>query len=599
MVAASSKVVRIGGASGFWGDSALGPIQLVERATLDYLVFDYLAETTMAVMAAARLKDPEAGYATDFVEVAMRSVLKDVVAKRIRVVANAGGINPQACGRALLKLAAELGVSVRVAVVEGDDVLERIGGLGATRLDGAGAAALPSRMLSANAYLGALPIVRALEEGVDIVITGRCVDSAVTLAPLMHEFGWSPDDYDRLAGGSLAGHIVECGCQGAGGLFTDWERVENWADSGYPVIECQSDGSFVVTKPPGTGGLVVPHAVAEQLVYEIGDPASYVLPDVICDFTGVEITEEGPGRVLVRGARGRAPSDRYKVSVTFRDGFRCSGLMIIIGIDAAAKAQRTGEAILERMRFLLSRAGLPYFRESLVEVIGAETQYGPHARRPASREVMMRVTVTHDDRRALDLFAREITPSGTSWSPGTTLPAGGRPASSPMIKQVGCLVPKSAVTARVCLEDQVFEVVVPPGAPVANLEGPSDDAVVSGPPGDVEVPLVAIACARSGDKGDRSNIGLIARRSEYLDVILAQVTPEVVGAYFAHLVTGPVRRYRIPGIHGCNFTLDGALGGGGTTSLRLDPLGKGMAQMLLDLVVRVPASWNLAASPPR
>ena len=595
---AGSGIVRLGGASAFWGDSVCGPIQLVERGEVDYLVFDYLAETTMAVLAAARLKKPDAGYATDFVDIAMRSVLREAVSKRITMVTNAGGINPSACGRALAALAAELGVTLKVAVVEGDDVNAALPTLGATLADGVTPAAVPASTLSANAYLGALPIARALAGGADVVITGRCVDSALTLGPLMHEFGWRSDDYDRLAAGSLAGHIIECGCQATGGLFTDWHEVPDWADAGYPIIECSADGSFIVTKAPKTGGLVHPLAVAEQLVYEIGDPSAYVLPDVVCDFSGVEISAAGPERVRVSGARGRAPTDKYKVSVTYRDGFRCSGTMILIGRDAAAKARRTAGAILDRMRGLLARAGLAYFTQELVEVIGAETLYGPHARPPAPREVMMRVTVTHPDRRALEMFSREIAPSGTSWSPGTTMPAGGRPAPSPLVKQVSCLIPKTAVQAVVRLDAEIIPVAVPPGSPQADGgEGPGDRESPMAPPGEVAVPLVAIACARSGDKGDRSNIGVIARRPEYLPLILAQVTPAVVADYFKHLVQGPVRRYPLPGIHGCNFVLDGALAGGGTTSLRLDPLGKGMAQMLLDLEVRVPAAWAGAAPP--
>jgi hypothetical protein len=587
----SPKTVRIGGASGFWGDSVLGPIQLVEKGEVDYLVFDYLAETTMAILAAARLKNPDAGYATDFVDTAMRSVLAQVVTKRIRVLANAGGINPEACCAALLRLAAEIGVEIRVAVVVGDDVHDRLESLGATLADGRTPATWPRQILSANAYLGALPVVRALSEGADVVITGRCVDSALTLAPLIREFGWRIDDYDRLAAGSLAGHIIECGCQATGGLHTDWERVPDWADSGYPIVECVADGTFVVTKPPGTGGLVDPLAVAEQMLYEIGDPAAYVLPDVVCDFTQVEITAAGSGRVRVAGARGRPPTDRYKVSVTYRDGYRCSGTMIIIGIDAAAKARRTGQAILDRMRGLLSRAGLDFFRDALVEVIGAETMYGPHARLPGPREVMMRVTVAHADRRALELFAREIAPSGTSWAPGTTAPAGGRPVPAPFIKQVGGLIPKIAVAARVRMGDRTIPVDVPVAGTAAEPERDGDPSSPGRSAVGVPVPLVALACARSGDKGDRSNIGLVARRPEYLPLILEQVTPEVVADYFAHLVSGPVKRYLVPGINGCNFVLDGALGGGGTASLRMDPLGKGMAQMLLDLDVRVPADW--------
>ncbi|MBS0613978.1 MAG: DUF1446 domain-containing protein [Proteobacteria bacterium] len=580
--------VRIGGASAFWGDSVVGPLQLAERGQVDYLIFDYLAETTMAILAAARLKDPNAGYATDFVDVAMRGILREVSTRGIRVLANAGGINPAACRIALLRLATELGVELRVAVVEGDDVTDRLQQLGATESDGVTPTKLPERLLSANAYLGAFPVARALAEGADVVITGRCVDSALTLGPLIHEFDWQPRDFDLLAAGSLAGHILECGCQATGGLFTDWEAVPNWANSGYPILECSADGSFVVGKPAGTGGLVVPLAVTEQLVYEIGDPAAYLLPDVICDFTGVTIDSAGPDRVRVAGARGRAPTDRYKVSATYRDGYRTAGTMIIIGIDAAAKARRTGEAILARVRELLRRTGLADFRETLIEVIGAETMYPPHVRRSTSREVMMRVAVVHDRPQALEIFGREIAASGTSWSPGTTMPAGPRPRPSPYIRQFNCLIPKSSVEPVVRMGGQEYRVATAECGSSVVPERGSDPVSTEQIPAGQLVPLVKIACARSGDKGDRSNIGIIARRPEYLPLILAQVTPAVVAEYFSHLATGPVRRYLLPGVYACNFTIDGALAGGGTTSLRMDPLGKGMAQMLLDLEVSVP-----------
>ena len=586
------KVVRIGGASAFWGDSLAGPVQLAERGIVDYLVFDYLAETTMAILAGARAKNPQLGFATDFVDVAMRNILTTVARKRIRVLANAGGINPHACAAALNTLASEMGVTLVVAVVDGDDLSDRLSGLDPMDLGGTSRARIPAKMLSANAYLGAMPIVRALQQGADIVITGRCVDSALTLAPLVAEFDWPVDDYDRLAAGSLAGHIIECGCQATGGLYTDWQRVPHWADMGYPIVECYEDGTFAVTKPPGTGGLIERLAVAEQLLYEIGDPAAYLLPDVTCDFRAVRIEQEGPDRVRIAGARGRPPTGTYKFSGTYQDGFRSSGTMIVIGIDAVAKAKRTAEAILERTRAMLHRAGLPDYSDSLIEVVGAETMYGPHARAQGAREVMMRVTVTHSSKQALEIFGREIAPSGTSWSPGTTAPPGGRPKPAPLIKQFNGLVPKASVVARVEIRGTTTQIAGP--VPTTSIhEAPAAAAVEIVPGGavvgDLTVPLIALACARSGDKGDCSNIGVIARRPEFLPVILAQLTAEVVKNYFAHLVKGPVRRYLLPGISACNFVMEEALSGGGPASLRMDPLGKGMAQMLLDIRLSLPA----------
>lgn len=584
------KIVRIGGASGFWGDSAVGAPQLVYGAKIDYLVFDYLAETTMAILAAARNKKPELGYATDFVDVAMRSVLAEVAKRGIKVIANAGGINPRGCAAALSRLSDELGVSVKIAVVEGDDISEQIPALrDASQKDMFSGAFLPERVQSANAYLGALPVAKALAAGADIVITGRCVDSATTLGPLIHEFGWAADDYDRLAAGSLAGHIIECGCQATGGLHTDWERVERWAEIGYPVVECHADGSFAVTKPDGTGGLVCAAGVAEQLLYEIGDPAAYLLPDVVCDFRNVRIEQEGKDRVVVSGARGLPPTDSYKVSATYMDGYRCAGTMVIVGIDAVAKARRTGEAIIERTRTMFRQRGLKDYTATHVEVIGGETLYGPHSCATHAREVMMRVAVNHPEKEALAIFAREIAPAGTSWAAGTTGPAAARPSASPLIKQFSFTLSKRAVAVQVVVDGELLPVDIPidggyrpEGEPEAAVPG------VAWKGKTVDVPLIKLAYARSGDKGNISNIGIIARRPEYLPVILERLTPEVVKNYFAHLVRGDVRRYLLPGIHACNYLLFDALDGGGPASMRMDPLGKGMGQMLLDIRVAVP-----------
>ncbi len=590
-----ASTLRIGGASGFWGDSSVGAPQLVEHGDIDVLVFDYLAELTMSLLAGARLKDPEAGYATDFVTTAMAAVLPQVVQRGIRVISNAGGVNPQACARALQALAASQGLTLKVAVVLGDDVLPRVDQLReeGTRHMSTGDP-LPARLLSANAYLGAVPIARALDAGAQVVITGRCVDSAVTLGALMHHFGWAEHELDRLAMGSLAGHIIECGCQATGGLHTDWDQVPDWAHIGYPVVECSADGSFVVTKPPGTGGLVSPATVGEQLLYEIGDPADYRLPDVVCDFTQVTMVADGPDRVRVAGARGRpAPAD-YKVSATYAAGFRCNAELLITGFDAAAKAQRSGEALLARARSLFAAQGFGDFSDTLIDVIGAERVYGPHATAQPPRQAVMRVAVTHEKKAALALFAREISAAGTSWSPGTTGLGGGRPSVSMSIRQFPFLIDKTRVTARVEMDGQVFDV---PAAARAHDLQPLTPRVVDGDPPpnvgpeQIEVPLIRLAWGRSGDKGDISNIGILARRPEYLPLLRAQLTEAAVARYLAHLVHGTVTRYELPGIGALNFVCTQALGGGGMSSLRTDPLGKGMAQVLLSLPVKVNASW--------
>jgi Acyclic terpene utilisation family protein AtuA len=588
------RCLRIGGASGFWGDSMVGAPQLVASGAIDVLVFDYLAETTMSVLAAARAKKPELGYATDFVEIAMKSVLPEVMRRGIKVIANAGGIHPEGCAQALRALAASMGLAPRIAVVLGDDISAQMPALREAGVrDMFSGDALPAKVLSANAYLGALPVARALAEGAHIVITGRCVDSAVTLGALIHAFGWAPGDHDRLAGGSLAGHIIECGCQATGGLFTDWDTVVDWANIGYPIVDCFDDGSFEVSKPAGTGGLIHRAAVAEQLLYEIGDPGAYVLPDVVCDFRHVHIEQVTADRVRVSGATGRAPTATYKVSATQLDGYRCAGSVVIVGIDAPAKARRTGEAIIQRTSALLAQQGLAPYTSARVELLGCEGLYGPHSRAAAAREVMVRVVVDHPSKAALEIFAREIAPAGTSWSPGTTMPSGGRPSPSPLIKPFAFLLDKSKVSPCVRIDDRSIDITVPPGLGTWQVPAPLVEPVAwTDHAGErlVEVPLVKLAWGRSGDKGNLSNIGLIARRPEWLPLLWARVTPEVVARYFAHLAGGPVDRYLLPGLAAMNLVVYDALAGGGPASPRFDPLGKGMAQMLLDLPVAVPAS---------
>lgn len=602
----AKEVVAIGGASGFWGDSVAGPVQLVASGRIDYLVFDYLAELTMSLLAAARMKSPEAGYATDFVTVAMRSVLKEAMAKGIRIIANAGGVNPRACAQALAALAAEQGVSVNIAVVEGDDVMALLPLL----------PSLPARVASANAYLGALPIKAALDGGAQVVITGRCVDSAVTLGALLHEFNWSMDDYDRLAAGSLAGHIIECGCQGVGGLHTDWEAVPDWANAGYPIVECRRDGGFTVTKPEGTGGLVTPATVAEQLLYEIGDPARYLLPDVVCDFTQVTLAQAGEHRVDVQGVRGMPPPPTYKVSATYVDGYRCAGQLTIVGFDAARKAHRTAEAILQRTRTMFARMGMADYSATHVEVLGGGKGYGPFAEAGAGFEVVLWIAVAHADKRALELFAREIAPAATSWAPGTT-GAAGRPSVAPCIKQFALAIDKARINASVAwVADGVVgaaEMLALPAALQSQISSSDSSAAAATAPAPEpvaaatiaqadlshharhasDVPLITLAYARSGDKGDTSNIGVIARRPQDLPLLRAWLTEERVAAYLAPLVRGKVTRYELPGIHAFNFVCEQALDGGGMASLRNDPLGKGMAQILL--TIPVPTSAHIPA----
>lgn len=599
-----SRTIRIGGASGFWGDSAIATPQLLGVPGLQYLVYDYLAETTMSILARARDKDPAMGYATDFVQAAMAPNLAAICAKGVRVVANAGGLNPQACRDAVAAAARAQGLAPRIAIVEGDDVLpqfERLRTLGLRDLNTNEAP--PARLYSANAYVGARGITQALAHGADIVITGRCVDSAVVVGVLAHEFGWRWDDWDRLAAGTLAGHVIECGAQATGGLFTDWAQVPGWADMGYPVIDCAADGSFELSKPEGTGGLIHPGAVAEQILYEVGDPANYLMPDVTCDFREVTVEAQVPGRVRVRGARGRAPTATYKANGTWRDGYQLQLLMAIRGIDAPAKARKTAEALLQRTRAQLQQRGLGDYTETCVELLGGEALYGPHARALATREVVLRIAARHPDPKGLGFLQRECASAGTSMGPGTRSSFSGRADVQPVVKVFSFLVPKADVALKVSLGEWVERVPLLPREMADTPAAPFTVAPLADelPAGEtVAVPLVALAWARSGDKGDDENIGVIARRPEFLATLRGQLTAEAVRRYFAHLVDGEVHRYDVPGLRALNYVLHQALGGGGVASLRSDPLGKSFAQMLLDHLIEVPRRWideGLLASP--
>lgn len=592
----SKDFLRIGCASGFWGDTEFAAAQLVERGDIDVLVFDYLAEITMSLLIRAKAKDPTQGYAPDFVAT-MKPLMKQIKSRGIQVIANAGGVNPSACRDALVAAAQAEGVELKIAAVLGDDLMPQVE---AMRVVGVkemfSGAAFPAKVLSANAYLGAFPIAAALTAGADIVVTGRCVDSAVTLAPLIARFGWKADDLDQLAQGSLAGHLIECGAQVTGGNYTDWASVPGWDDMGFPIAECRADGSFVITKPAGTGGLVCPSTVGEQMLYEIGDPRAYILPDVVCDFTAVTLTQAVPDRVEVKGARGRPPTDQAKASLTYADGFRAMSLFMIGGIDASAKARRTGAAMLSRIRRHYRDRGWPDFTEVSVEAIGAEDSYGAQAR-SASREVMLKVGVRHPLKDALELFSREVAPMALMSSPAITGFTGGRPKVQPVVRLFSCLVPKSQLGVGIDMGAQKVTAPQMAGTPfdVEALPAvggplPPPDAFARGMR---SVPLVQLAWGRSGDKGDSANIGIIARQPEFLPYIRAAITDEAVARWFAHLVHGTVRRYDLPGAHALNFMLHEALGGGGIASVRMDSQGKAYAQMLLDHPVPVPADLAL------
>jgi hypothetical protein len=446
------RMVRVANGQGFWGDNVDAPLELVRGGPIDYLGMDYLAEVTLSIMMRQKLRDPEAGYATDFLDF-VRRALPELVAKNVRVITNAGGLNPAACRRQIFEIARQLGVrGLRVGVVEGDDLLARLPELVASghpllNLEtGAPIASVLPRVSSANAYIGARPVAEALGGGALIVLCGRVTDTALALGPLVHEFGWGERDWDRLAAGTIAGHILECGAQATGGNFTRfWEVPDLW-NAGYPIAEVEEDGSFVVTKHPGTGGMVTVDTVAEQLVYEMGDPNAYITPDVIADFTSIQLAPDGPDRVAVRGIRGRPRTEFLKISASYLDGFKASAQVTIAGPRAVEKARLAADVVWKR----LERAGVSFPPEDReTELLGAGACLpGIGADVADPREVVLRLAVRAGDRSKVERFGKEIAPLVTAGPPGVTGFAGGRPRPQEIVAYWPALLRRDEVEPR-------------------------------------------------------------------------------------------------------------------------------------------------------
>lgn len=606
-----NKVVTIGGACAFWGDTLTSTQQLLCHPELNYLVYDYLAEVTLSIMAGQKMVDPSKGYALDFVRDTIAPHREAIEKNGVKIIANAGGVNPKACGEHLQQILASQNSQLTVAVVLGDDVMPLFSQLKSGDIEiKEPNQNIPNMCLTLNAYTGYRGIKKALELGADIIVTGRTADSALTLGILMYEFGWNPQDFTKMSYGSLAGHIIECGAQATGGNFTDWDTVNNPDQIGFPIVECYPSGDFYLTKPHNTGGIISNKAVAEQLIYEIADPKNYFLPDVICDWSHVTLTEKEQ-KIHVQHAFGKPPTGLYKFAGTFVDGFKTSTAFLVYGIDSALKAQQVAVQIQRKVAAAFSNKGWAPFSQYNWDIIGTGATSGEHQMLESNRatEVVLKISATHAEKQPLVYFSKELAQASTSLTPGLCQLSGGRPKVHPMIKLYTFLASQALIEETVIIGETSHT--LPPanahlldradnkpatkkGLDITQKLRPSDKASLA--PGE-NVQLIQICHGRSGDKGDHANIGIIARAPEYWPVIQQLLTPQWVASVFIHHLDKPtsqVERFELPGIYALNFMLYNALGDGGFASLRLDSQGKGFAQLLLSQWVQIPTTTTNA-----
>jgi hypothetical protein len=603
----TTKSVRIGNAQAFWGDRSDAAAEMLAREPdLDYLTLDYLAEVSMSILALQRERDPAAGFARDFIEVVRSLVPYWSAGGKCRLITNAGGLNPRGCAEACIAALEDAGCqTLRIGVVAGDDVLEIVRSAAGDssssefrNLDtGAKIQDVRDRLVTANAYLGASPIMDALTDGADIVITGRVADPSLVVAAAINHFGWNDNEFDRLAGATVAGHLIECGTQVTGGISTDWLELPGAAHIGFPIVEVAEDGSCVVTKPRDTGGRVTAMTVKEQLVYEIGDPENYLSPDVTVSFLSLAVEDLGNDCVRVSGASGKPRSDTYKVSATYRDGFRSAGTLTIIGRNVEAKARRVGELLLQRIR-----EGGFELRDSVIECLGSRD--GAHktatSRPDGFDETVLRVAVESESRDAVERFTRELMPFITAGPQGTTGYAEGRPHVHPVFRYWPCLIAHDAVVrhveilsseqlAKTASRDSGFAEVVPGSAARSSSLEYANYAYSA----DIRNPshLYDIACARSGDKGSNANIGVIIRDGDWWEFLRTWLSANLVAAYFAPVGIESVERFELPNLGALNFVLRGAL----RRSLRTDAQGKAMGQLLLEMPLPEDAARMITA----
>jgi len=590
------KKIRIGNAGGYWGDDLDALRRQLVSGPLDYITMDFLAEITMSILHKQQLRNPELGYARDFLT-QLETCLPLIVEKKVKVITNAGGINPVGLGRQILVLANKLGIDLKVGMIYGDDITHQLYELTArgerfTNMEtGAEIAGVRHRITSANIYLGAEPVVAALEAGCQIIVTGRVTDTGITLAPMIHEFGWAMDDWDRLAAGIVAGHIIECGAQASGGNITDWQEVPSFDNIGYPIIEMHANGDFYVTKHRRTGGLVNEKTVKEQLVYEMGDPAQYISPDGVAFFDTLSVEDEGGDRVKVSGVRGGPAPAMLKVSMAYDDGWKAEGEILISGPEVEKKAAVVSDVFWRKVGH--------EFAKTSTSLVGASSIWPKSLADYSPNEIYLRFGVCDQDLDKINDFAKALPALILAGPSGMAVSTRGRPRPQHVIAYWPALMRRDHAVARVLTRsttgEEAFREIEFPiregmGDPVFSDEPKSRCPSRTWSGKTVKVPLRRICYARSGDKGDTSNIGVLARSEGVYCWIRRYLTAARVKRFFKGKVFGPVTRYELGNLQGLNFLLEQALGGGGTTSLLVDPQGKTLSQALLEMEVTVPVS---------
>ncbi len=587
------KKIRIGNSGGYWGDDLSAFRRQLTSGPLDYITMDFLAEITMSILQRQKMKRPELGYAVDFLKQLDES-LELVIQKKVRVISNAGGINPIGLGREIIKLAKSKKLDIKVGVVYGDDIVNQLyelttAGEKFTNMEtGEKFDKVRSKISSANIYLGAEPVVKALELGCDIIVTGRVTDTGITLAPMIHEFGWAKDDWDKLAAGVIAGHIIECGAQGSGGNITDWEDVKSFYNIGYPIIEMEASGEFTVTKHKNTGGLVCEKSVKEQLVYEMGDPSNYISPDGVACFNTIQLKDEGKNRVRVFGIKGKPEPELLKVSMSFDDGYKASGTLLICGPDVNKKAKVVSDIFWKKVGHK--------FEETRTDLVGTGSIWPKQLGRADTDEIYLKFSVLDKNYKKVNDFGTMLPALILCGPSGMAVTGGGRPKPSTVVAYWPALMKRDNCKAKVLtIDTKEVEEFLEINFPIVKHDAvevslPAKKKYKKATGAKKIVKLRQICYARSGDKGDTANIGLLARTPEIYNWIVENITSKVVKSFFKGITYGKVVRYELDNLNALNFLLEETLGGGGTKSLMVDPQGKTLSQALLEMQVQVPSS---------